>query len=141
MSDHYLDNKNVENRLIEEWLKYGKIIIAYDFDDTVYDYHQKGRSYTDVIELLRYCKKIGAYFMVFTSCDESQYPKITKYLTDNDIPFDTINENLPFVTFTGRKCYYNILLDDRAGLPSAYEALNSASYFVRAEKYYQRHCL
>ena len=63
--DYYLDDNNAVNRLVEEWRKYGKIIIGYDFDDTVFDFHQKGRTYKNVMNLLRECKKLGAYLIVF----------------------------------------------------------------------------
>jgi tRNA nucleotidyltransferase/poly(A) polymerase len=126
--DYFLDHKHCVDRLTKEWLEYGKIIIAYDFDDTVYDYHNKGRKYDDVINLLRECKYHGAYFIVFTSCEEDKYDEMKMYLNDNDIPFDKFNEGMDFIPFKGRKVYYNILLDDRAGLESAYTTLKEALY-------------
>ena len=54
--DFYLNENNITERLIEEWKKYGEIVIAFDFDNTVYDYHKKGHSYNQVINLLRECK-------------------------------------------------------------------------------------
>lgn len=126
MTDQFLNHKNVVDRLVKEWRQYGKLIIAYDFDDTVYDYHKRGSTYDNVLELLKRCAKAGAHFIVFTACHEGQYRKITDYLDSNDLPYDTINKNLDFIPFTGRKVYYNILLDDRAGLESAYKALLEA---------------
>ena len=123
MTDFYLDNTNAINRIVEEWRKYKKIVIAYDFDDTVYDFHKKGRTYNDVIKLLQRCKKVGAFFVVFTACGKDEEEKIKLYLDENEIPYDKINENLDFIKFTGRKVYYNIMLCDRAGLQSAYECL------------------
>lgn len=103
-----------------------KLIIAYDFDNTVYDYHKKGHTYDDVVALLRKAKQFGCYLIVFTSAEKERYPDIKKYLRDNNIPYDSINENCPDTSnFKGRKIYYNILLDDRAGLISAYRILNS----------------
>ncbi len=122
--DYYLNINNTVERLTEEWIKYGKIIVAYDFDDTVYDFHKKGRTYNDVIALLQECKKYGAYFIVFTACGKEEEYKISEYLNANKIPFDKINDNIDFIKFTGRKVYYNIMLDDRAGLQSAYIALS-----------------
>lgn len=121
--DYYLSDRNAIDRLIEEWTKYGKIIIAYDYDDTVFDFHKKNREYNDVITLLREAKELGAYFVVFTACGENQYEDISEYLLTNNIPFDKINENLDFISFTGRKVYYNILLDDRSGLSASYYQL------------------
>ncbi|WP_316771425.1 hypothetical protein [Pedobacter frigiditerrae] len=51
--DFYLNPFNSSARLIDEYQKYGSIVIAYDFDDTVYDFHKKGRMYNQVIDLLR----------------------------------------------------------------------------------------
>lgn len=135
--DYYLDNENVTNRLIEEWKKYGKIIICADFDDTLYDFHKKGRTYTNVISLLKRCEKVGAYFIIFTANDDIEM--IKTYLKENNIPFDKINENMDFVKFTARKIYFNIMLDDRCGLSSAYETLLQAVEYMEIEKYYTKH--
>lgn len=132
--DYYLDNKNAVSRLAEEWLKYGKIIIAYDFDDTVYDFWKKDRRYDQVIKLLRECEKLGAYFIVFTCCGEDEYDKIKAYLSENFLPFDKINDNLDFIKFTGRKVYYNIMLDDRSGLASAYKTLKETVKIILKER-------
>lgn len=122
--DYFLDDEKVYKRLLTEYEKYDNIIVAYDYDNTVYDYHNEGHSYDDVITLLQDCRdKLGAKFVVFTACDESKYASISEYLVAHDVPFDTINENLSCVPFNGRKIYYNILLDDRAGLSSAYNVL------------------
>ena len=137
--DYYLDNKNAVNRLVEEWKKYGKIIIGYDFDDTVFDFHQKDRTYKNVINLLKKCKKLGAYFIVFTCCGEDEYDKIKNYLNENKLPYDKINENIDFVKFTGRKVYYNIMLDDRAGLSSAYKVLLKTIKIIKKEKENNKH--
>jgi hypothetical protein len=123
MRDFYLNDNNVVNRLVEEWNKYGKIIIAYDFDNTVYDYNNKGYTYNYVIELLQECSELGAYYVVFTSCEEDKFSFIKEYLKEKKIPFDKINENIDMIPFKGRKIYYNILLDDRAGLKSAHDNL------------------
>ncbi|WP_217594144.1 hypothetical protein [Cohnella sp. GbtcB17] len=125
--DYYLEDDHVVSRLVAEWRKYGRLVVAYDYDNTVFDYHRAGLSFEDVPRLLRECREIGAYLIVFTACAAPQYPAIAAYLTDNGIPFDAINEDPPFVPSTGgRKIYFNILLDDRAGLGSAYRCLQSA---------------
>ena len=139
MTDFYLNESNVVNRLIEEWKKYGKIIIAYDFDDTVYDFHEKGRIYNDMVSLLKRCKKVGAYFIVFTANNDINM--IEAYLTGSNIPFDKINENMEFIKFTARKIYYNVLLDDRAGLKSAYDTLLTVVEYMELERKYERHCV
>ena len=49
------------------------------------------------------------------------------------ISIDYINESPPYIPFTGNKVYYNILLDDRAGLRSAYEILYKAKERIKNE--------
>lgn len=49
--DFYLQSNNSYNRLEEEFKKYGKLIFCVDFDDTIYDFHKKGRTYENVISL------------------------------------------------------------------------------------------
>lgn len=123
MGDFFLNKENTIERLHNEWEEHGSLIIAYDFDDTVYDLYDRGFSCNQVIELLKRCKKCEAKFIVFTCRGEEEKPAMVEYLTENDIPFDAINENIEGINFSGRKIYYNVLLDDRAGLQSAYECL------------------
>ena len=132
--DFYLDNQNAVSRLVNEWKTHGKIIIAYDFDNTVYDYHKEGHSYEQVISLLQECKKFGAYCVVFTAKADEEFPEMIHYLDENKIPYDAINDNVPVVSFNGRKIYYNILLDDRAGLKASYDILKEALYKVRHDR-------
>lgn len=123
MADFYINSENTNKRLLNEWLKYGKLVIAYDYDNTVFDYHNEGHTYTQVIDLLRKCKALGAHLIVFTASEPHRYEEIKSYLNENKVPFDAINENPDFVPFKTSKIYYNILLDDRAGLESAYKSL------------------
>jgi hypothetical protein len=125
--DVYLIDENCVNRLVTEWRKYDKIIIAVDFDDTVFDFHGAGHTYGYVLELIRRCQKIGCYTMVLTANDDpARHEFIREYLNTRGIQVDVINDNLPHVPFKTRKPYYNVLLDDRSGLKSAYNQLSSA---------------
>lgn len=130
--DFFLNDRNCSDRLFDEWKKYGSIIVAYDYDNTVYDYYQRGYQYNDVIELLRECKRNGFHLTVFTSCNDDRFQEIRNHLTENNIPFDGINETPDFIPFKGRKVYFNILLDDRAGLKSAYDQLWNLIYSIRS---------
>ena len=132
--DYYMNENNVVTRLVEEWKEHSKLIIAYDFDSTVFDYNTKGYKYDDVIELLQECNGLGAYYVCFTSCNEDRYKFIKDFLQENMIPCDKINENIDIIPFTGRKIYYNILLDDRSGLKSAYDCLRKALGTIYLEK-------
>ena len=126
MNFSYLNEDMNFLRLVSEWKKYGKLVIAYDFDNTVYDYHKIGLKIEPIIAILNEAKKIGAYFIVHTARLEDEYDFVRKYLIENNIPFDCINENIEATGFNTKKPFYNILLDDRAGLRSAYEDLSRA---------------
>lgn len=116
MEDRYLKKSSTASRLLEDYKKHGSIIVAYDYDGTVHDYHGVGDTYPRVVGLLRklrpYCK-----FIVYTCSPEERYSEIEAYLDKYDIPFDTINRNIVELNNNSNsKLYYNILLDDRAGL-------------------------
>lgn len=132
--DPYLNDTICINRLVEEYKKYGSLIVCFDFDSTVFPYSDKSHTFPKMIELLQECKRLGFHLTVFTSCNDDRFPEIKQYLTDNDIPFDSINETPDFIPFKGRKVYYNILLDDRAGLSAAYNILWRVIYTIRGTK-------
>lgn len=132
--DYYMRESNVVDRLVEEWKEHGQLVIAYDFDNTVFDYHKKGHTYEFIIELLRECKELNAHLMVYTARHDDELEFVKKYLNENNIPFDSINETPDFLPFeNGKKLYYNILLDDRAGLNSAYYCLFHAKNIIKYE--------
>lgn len=119
--DYYLNLKNSQNRLIKEYKMYGSLVIAFDFDDTVYDFHHKGRIYDDVITILRKLKSLNCYIICWTGQENLEF--VSTYLETNKIPFDSINENPPFYKSSSRKIYANAYLDDRAGMHQVYNEL------------------
>ena len=123
MIDQYMIHENVVDRLVAEYKLHGDLNIAYDFDNTVYDYHKRGESYEMVVDLIRRLGKVkGIELVVWTGTSVDRYPFVRQYLTENDIPFHKINENPYFFNSSSPKIFYAILLDDRAGLESAYNA-------------------
>jgi len=120
--DFYLNTENSYNRLLEEFHKYKSLVVAFDFDNTVFDYHKKGLDFSDIIQLLRNLKSIGCYLIIFTATDDEKF--VTEYCQSKKIPFDVINKNPPFHKSNSPKIYYNALLDDRAGLKETYDLLN-----------------
>lgn len=119
--DFYLNPENSQNRLMEEYRKYGSLVVAFDFDDTVYDFHKKGRLYNDVILLLKKLKKLNCYLICWTGQENLGF--VASYLRANKIPFDSINEDPPFNKTKSKKVYANAYLDDRAGLYQVYNEL------------------
>jgi predicted HAD superfamily phosphohydrolase YqeG len=126
MQHPYLSNSVCTDRLLAWHRQNGKIIVAYDFDNTVYDYHGAGHDYSEVIELIKRAHRLGCYLIVFTGNADEQL--VRSFLKEKGIPYDTINEHAPFLPICmrrARKIYYNVLLDDAAGLGSAYAYLDS----------------
>lgn len=124
------------NRLLEEWKSHGKIIIAADWDDTLFPWrlHDKEQM-RHIWELLSKCKDTGAYIVIFTACDETRYDEIKNTCKANRLDIDSINENpisLPYGNH--KKVYANIFLDDRAGLDEAAEILEKTLYLYRGWK-------
>lgn len=119
--DFYLNKENSQLRLVEEYRNYQSIVIAFDFDNTVFDFHKKGRQYLDVPNLLKELKQLNCYLICWTGRDDLDF--VSAYLIENNIPFDAINENPNFHKSNSRKIYANAYLDDRAGLEQVYNEL------------------
>jgi hypothetical protein len=119
--DEYLKPNASYERLLKEYRQYGSVVVAFDFDNTVYDFHHKGETYQQIIELLRELKELNCYLICFTANQDTTI--IIDYLIKNKIPYDSINENPPFFICDARKIYFNVLLDDRAGLMQTYQEL------------------
>lgn len=118
--DYYMNFENAYHRLVEEYHKYDKLVVAVDFDDTIYNTYKKDdRTYNQVIELLRNIKEY-VYIVIWSASPTSRFPEIENYCKENDIPYDGINVNLVRNVETASKIYANIFLDDRAGLEEAY---------------------
>lgn len=131
MYDPYLSDYRAIERLVNDYIKHGQLIIAYDYDNTVFDYHEKGYRFEKIIELLRECKPY-AKFIVYTHSNDDRHDEIRAYLDENDIPYDTINEGIVWVNGKEEgKIFYSHLLDDRAGLRSAYIILDKAIDIIK----------
>lgn len=119
-------------RLRGDYLKYGSLFVAFDFDNTVYDYHRAGIDYAEVIELVRECYELGFKMILFTANEGDDLMFVKNHLENIGIKYHYINEN-PEIPGT-RKPYYNVLLDDRAGLVEAYTMLRELVDQIKDEK-------
>ncbi len=128
MEHPFLNDTACVFRLVDEHKKYGKIVVAYDFDNTIFDYHSKGHDYSELIEIIKVAHNIGCYLICFTA--EKDEEVVSSFLINNQIPYDSINENPPFFKSDARKIYFNLLLDDRAGLSSAYNQLKDFIHII-----------
>lgn len=124
-------NYNFYERLKNDYKTHKRLFVAFDFDNTVFDYHNQGIDYIEIIELLRLCKELDFILILFTASEGQGLENAKSYLQKKDIPYDLINENPIKNT---RKPYYNILLDDRAGLKEAYTHLKKLTDEIRNQK-------
>ena len=134
--DEYLQENASFDRLLKEYKEYGCLYIGFDFDNTVYDFHKKGNTYTDVIGLLRDLKDIGCKLICWTACKDPEFPR--QYMIDNDIPFDSINEGgIPLESINSPKLMFSALLDDRAGLLQVFQELTILVEKIKKVKHYE----
>jgi len=119
--DYYLSEENCYQRLKDEFIKYGKLIFCVDFDDTLYDFHGYGRTYSNVIDLLQRWENYSEV-IIFTGNNADKNNMISDYLKNIGIKFKGINCDSS-VSFGGRKVYANVYIDDRGGLPTVYRIL------------------
>ena len=149
IKDDALKDNFLYRRLSDAFMEHDRLIIAYDLDDTVRPY--KSESCRDVKTLIKRAKKIGynvyldklpkykkiVLFLIkhmdnvdfvviegFTANPHKE--KNIAFLETEELPYDAINENADFIGRygDGLKVYYNLLLDDKAGLKEAYDALD-----------------
>ena len=123
------------NRLVTEWLKNGKIIIACDLDDTIIPYNEEIKdNCKKMVDLILECQKEGIYILINTARSKEQLKKAKQQVEDLGIEVHGVNEmhkewNRPYGV--NGKLYSNIFLDDRGGFWDSYETLSNALTIVR----------
>lgn len=120
VKDRYLDTTRAVKRLVNDYLKYGNLFIAFDFDHTVYDTDGIGDTFPKMEALLRFLKLKGFKLLLFTANEGDNLKMRVQYCKDRGYEPDLINENPVMDT---RKPMYSILFDDRAGLNEAYQIM------------------
>lgn len=124
-TDTFFQKDNVVNRLICDFQKYGKLMVAIDFDDTLKP-SKPSYSTEQVIELMQVCSKIPEVTIIVFTCrtNDTDLKEVRNFCSNHNIRVDYINENDPSISIeTSRKILYSIFLCDRAGLRAAYEDL------------------
>lgn len=135
--NHPYDNVNCCERLKNELDKHGKLVIGFDFDNTIFDVHNRGGSYNEVINILKECKQRGWILCLFTAELREDWLKWkVDYCKHFGIEPDYINES-PLIPGT-RKPFFNLLLDDRAGLEGAYLILRTVLDYANYKSSQQR---
>lgn len=143
--DTYLNVSNALDRLLKEYDKYGSLIIALDFDDTIFNFHNnKDNSYDMVISLVKDLKSIGCSIIIWTGNKDIEL--IKNYCKEIGIEFDKINENMPVAEeyfksnnydLIPRKIYANAYLDDRAGLLECFNLLSAVIRYAKSKQVFK----
>ena len=123
------------NRLVKEWLKNDKIIIACDLDDTIIPYNEEIKdNCKKMVNLILECQKEGIYFLINTARSKDQLQKGKEQVEALGIEVHGVNGMHPEwdrpYGING-KLYANIFLDDRGGFWDSYETLSNALTIVR----------
>lgn len=109
-------------RLCQELDTHKKLVIGFDFDNTIFDVHNKGGDYSQIINVLQKCKELGWTLCLYTAELREDWLKWkVDYCKHFGIEPDYVNES-PLIKGT-KKPFFNLLLDDRAGLEEAYTLL------------------
>lgn len=132
--DPYFSTETCVDRLYFEYSLHKKLIIALDFDDTIFDFHKKSRAYDNVISLIKECQELGFYIVIFTGSPLDKYNSIREYCINIGIQITSINKNaFPLPFGNDGKIYFNILLDDRSGLGQSYDILQRTLQKIKNE--------
>ena len=126
------------NRLITEWLKNDKIIIACDLDDTIIPYNEEIKDNCKImVDLILDCQKEGIIFLINTARSEYQLQKAKEQVEELGIVVHGVNQmhegwDKPYGL--NGKLYANIFLDDRGGFWDCYWTLSNALTIVKQNK-------
>jgi DNA-binding LacI/PurR family transcriptional regulator len=124
---YFLNPINALDRLRREWKEHNGLIVAVDFDSTLCPYKQYEIDVDSELirQLVRELAQYGCTIIIWTAAEKERHEGIKQYLHDRAIPFHYFNEDAPTsrLKYMTRKLYYNILLDDRAGLYEVYTML------------------
>lgn len=82
-------------RLSKEWLEHDKIVIAVDYDSTIFPWHtiDNQEDMSKVITILKKAYNLGAYIIVNTCSNHDRYSEIKDYCKSINLPIDGINTN------------------------------------------------
>ena len=131
---HPFGDYNCIKRLEKELNTYGNLVIGFDFDNTIFDVHNNGGNYKDIIDALKECKDLGWILCLYTAESNEEWLKWKiDYCKHFGIEPDYVNES-PLLKGT-KKPFFSLLLDDRAGLQSAYLILKNAMMMTTSTIY------
>ena len=91
------------------------MVIAIDFDGTVVDHEfpRIGALKPGAREALQAFRKAGHKIIIWTCRHGAHEKEVRVFLTENDIPFDTINNPIMGADLGTRKVYADLYIDDK----------------------------
>jgi hypothetical protein len=136
--NHPFTHDECFNRLVKEAEKYNNgIIVAFDFDHTIFNYREYGdkleeivkdnkaeeAAYMCVVELLKAASNVGIILVLYTAEKDRKRLEVKKeFCKQLGINYTFVNES-PVMKGTN-KPYFNLILDDRAGLEESFNILS-----------------
>jgi hypothetical protein len=126
--EEFFTNQRFIDVLINDYKEHGNIIVAFDFDDTIQP-SKGGISCEPVVKLLQVCSALGFTMICYTARTlNSDINMVKDTCKKLNIKCDYVNEESDAIKAEreyehDNKIFYNIFLDDRAGLVSAFEIL------------------
>jgi hypothetical protein len=119
---------NLYDKIAGVFAAHNNLIIAVDFDDTIYDWKNQGFDCDYVVDLVKRCQqKLNAKIILFTCRQGLHLAWAIEYCVQKGIKLHGVNENPDYPPTFG-KPFYNILLDDKASLGPTCEALEALLY-------------
>lgn len=128
-NDTFFSTEACIEQLKQDYQKYGRIIVAYDFDDTIQP-SQINYSCDSVVKLLQLCSEFNDIEMICYTARTSTNDIIVvkETLKSLGIKFNAINDDCPRIKREiehthASKVMFSVFLDNRAGLKQAYDVL------------------
>lgn len=120
MFNHSFNQQACAERLLNEYRKYDRLIVGIDFDNTIKPI-DPNNSCNDVITLLQRCSQDSKIVLCLWSISTNKDEEKSKldHCAKIGIKIDYVGSS-PYQIGSGPKQFFNVLLDDRAGLESAY---------------------
>lgn len=132
-TDKFIDLKHLSlQRLKDEYEKHNSLVIGFDFDGTVNDFHKEGYTFDKCRQLLRDLKEIGCKLVCWTAYKDLD--EVARLLLEWGVPFDSINEGGINLGYESTKPFFNALLDDRAGLHQVFTELTMLVDWVKRKE-------
>lgn len=129
--NNYRNDRVAIDRLKDEYIKHNKLIIGFDFDSTIYDYHKKGLELQSTINLLLRCQSLNFVMCLWTLTPNGAPLSLLekmKYCNNIKLKPNYVNNSPVLIdqdTVGLNKPFFSILLDDRAGLSAAFNILET----------------